>query len=137
MQTIALVKSSAVETYVGLRRRVKGTLILGQRRIKQEKVRTYWQTGKLIHEHVLSHKERADYGKEVVRRLSHDLGLGERLLYRCIQFAEQEPNLSAWTKSGTDARLTWSHYRALMAIPDEKKRRGLAENFMRNKLRRI
>ena len=41
--------------------------------VRQEKVREAWETGKLIDEHILLHKKRADYGKQVLARLANDL----------------------------------------------------------------
>ena len=42
----------AIAAYETLRRKVKETLLLGQERIEQEKVRTYWETGRLINEYL-------------------------------------------------------------------------------------
>lgn len=122
----------SLRSYAELKRRIKEALILGQRRVVEAKVNTYWKIGKLIRQHVLLNKDRAEYGKKVVRRLAGDLEVGERLLYRCIQFAQKVPNLSTWTNLGNGRTLTWSQIRTLMTIPDEKDRLALtrrAERF--------
>jgi hypothetical protein len=60
-------------TYAELRRRVEAALLVGQRKIEEARVRTYWETGRLIDQHLLLHKERADYGAQVVPKLARDL----------------------------------------------------------------
>lgn len=131
MNTKGVEKSGAVATYPELLKRVRETLILGQRNIEREKVRTYWETGRHIHRHMLQNKGRAEYGKEVVIRLARDLDISDRLLYRCLQFSEKFPILSTWTKSSHQT-LTWSHYRALFAIREEERRLALATRAVRS-----
>jgi len=48
------------QTYAELRRAVEATMVWGQREADLARVRTYHETGRLIHEHVLLFKERAD-----------------------------------------------------------------------------
>lgn len=45
--------------------------------VEQEKVREAWETGKLIQEHILLNKARADYGKQVLVKLAADLGTSD------------------------------------------------------------
>ena len=111
--------SQAPATYALLRKQVKEVLLRGRERIEQEKVKTYWETGRLISQHVLAHKGRADYGKEIVLRLAEDLEIHESVLRRTVQFAEAFPIPATWRK------LTWSHFRSLMTIPDPKTRLAL------------
>jgi hypothetical protein len=61
------------QTYPELRMAVEVTLVKGQQAIEQAKVRTYHETGRLIHEHVLLFKQRADYGSKTIQRLADDL----------------------------------------------------------------
>ncbi len=68
-----------LDGYTTLRGQVRETLLLGQERIEQEKVKTYWRTGELIHSHLLHHKDRADYGAKVIEKLSQDLEIHESL----------------------------------------------------------
>lgn len=81
--------------YARLRDAVRKTLLLGQQRIEREKVRTYWETGKLINEYIAGHHGLWDRGKQVVTRLSGDLEIGEKVLYRTMRFARAFPNFSA------------------------------------------
>ena len=111
------------DPYPTLRQKIHQTLLLGQRQIEQAKVLTYWNTGKLIQEHLLKNGDRADYGHQVVEKLSRDLGVGITLLRRCVQFYRS-------FKIGAPAhqsapRLTWSHYVELSKIPDESTRLSL------------
>ncbi|MDP2653252.1 MAG: DUF1016 N-terminal domain-containing protein [Candidatus Omnitrophota bacterium] len=107
--------------YPALRRKVEETLLLGQSRIEQAKVQTYWQTGKLINEHILRHESRSEhYGQEVVEKLSEDLTISVSTLWRCVQFARSFKILAARRESLSP--LTWAHYRELITIPDEETR---------------
>ncbi|MDZ4241510.1 MAG: DUF1016 N-terminal domain-containing protein, partial [Candidatus Omnitrophota bacterium] len=86
--------------YPALRRKVEETLLLGQSRIEQAKVQTYWQTGKLINEHILRHESRSEhYGQEVVEKLSEDLTISVSTLWRCVQFARSFKILAARRES--------------------------------------
>ncbi len=73
--------------------------------VQQEKVRECWETGKLIDEHVLQHKERADYGAQVLERLSTDLGTSRTELSYMLQFARAYPIFPAPEKSGKRGRI--------------------------------
>ncbi|MFH0986102.1 MAG: DUF1016 N-terminal domain-containing protein [Candidatus Omnitrophota bacterium] len=102
--------------------------------VAQEKVRENWEIGKLIDEHVLQHKERADYGKQVILRLSQDLSISDSELYSMLEFARAYPILPHAGK------LTWSDYRELLAVNDPKDRDELTEkaakeNWNRDQIR--
>ncbi len=105
--------------YASLRTRVRVVLLLGRQRIEEAKVRTYWETGRLIDRYIQTHtpvgKERAEYNKQIVERLADDLDIHETVLYRCVRFAQQ-------FKKVAGRQLSWSHYRALLGITDEEKR---------------
>ncbi len=55
------------KTYAELLRSVQAVLFTGQREIDRAWVRTYHETGRLIHSHILYHRERADYGAQVFK----------------------------------------------------------------------
>ena len=93
--------------------------------VEAEKVREAWETGKLIDEHILQHKERAQYGERVLQRLSLDLGTSKRELHYMVEFARAYPIVPV------PAQLSWSHYRELLAVNDEKERRELAEQAVK------
>lgn len=95
-------------------------MLTGQQRIEEAKVRTYWETGRLIGEHLGLHAARADYGAEIVPRLETDLGINQTVLYRCIRFAQSFPKLAARSE------LSWAHYRLLIQIDDRTERSTVA-----------
>jgi len=88
--------------------------------VEAEKVREAWETGKLIDEHILHHKERADYGEQVIIRLAKDLGTSETELRYMLQFARTYP-----IHPSTD-ELPWGHYRELLSLNDAKQRTEIA-----------
>ncbi|MDP2653495.1 MAG: DUF1016 N-terminal domain-containing protein [Candidatus Omnitrophota bacterium] len=112
------IKSSSSDAYAALVLKVKKTLVEGQQRIEQERVRTYWEAGRLIHAHILKY-ERARRGQETVKRLAQDLGVSDTVLHRCVKFVQKYPDPR---KVATWPLFSWSHYRTLIAIPDDKKR---------------
>jgi len=59
-----LLPATAPKTYAELKRGVEAALLTGQRNVEQAKVRTYWETGRLIHEHVLLFRDRGGCGRE-------------------------------------------------------------------------
>ncbi len=150
MAEIGLVKKSSgpLASYAELRRRVRETLLWGQQRIEEERVRTYWDTGWWVKEHILLNRLRARYGEEVLRKLSRDEGVSESVLDRCKQFAEKFPRLfpkpisaarqksllSSYPASKNDIKtqLTWSHFRTLLPLEDDKLRLRLARRAERH-----
>ena len=86
-------------------------------------VESYWLIGQQIVEHEQHGEARADYGKGILKdlaaRLTADFGKGfdesnlryMRLFYRCFQ-----------NRDAVCHELTWSHYRRLISIEDEKAR---------------
>ena len=118
-----------VTTYDQLIHAIRQTKAASQARVEaaveQEKVREAWEIGKLIDEHVLQHKERADYGKQVIERLAEDLEMDRSELYRMLAFARAYPIVVP------GQQLSWSHYKALLPITDSKKREEIAEEAVR------
>ena len=113
------------QTYAALRRAVEDAMVKGQQAVEQARVRTYWETGRLIDGHLLAHEEQAGYGTQTLRRLAADLRLEERIIYRCLQFARAYPKLSARTK------LSWAYYRLLMQLPEPARRTALEKEAVR------
>jgi len=120
-----------VETYDQLLTAVRATRAETRERIEtavaQEKVREAWTIGKLIDEHVLHHKERADYGKYTIERLAKDLEISRTELYFMLRFARDYPTV--WPAK----QLSWSHYQALMRVKDPELRQELAEKAEKEK----
>jgi len=124
---VFVAKASNVETYNQLVKAIRQARTVSGQRVKQEKVRLAWETGKLIDEHILKNKQRADYDKQVILRLAKDLGSSERELYYMLEFARSYPILP------TSAELTWSDYRALLDLNDPKQREELAARAKKEK----
>ena len=95
--------------------------------VEQEKVREAWEIGKLIDEHILLHKERADYGEHVIVMLAKDLETSETELRYMLLFARAYPIHPA------PDELTWSHYRELLSIRNEAKRNEIAARAVKEK----
>ncbi len=79
--------------------------------------------------HRLHHKERADYGAQVIARLAEDLEVDSTALNRCVKFAEKYPKFQI--VAGRQ-QLGWSHYRELITILDDQKRLQLEKSAHRN-----
>ncbi len=83
-------------------------------------VEAYWLTGQRIIKEEQGGKERADYGKQILKELSTELtkefgkGFSVGSLYYYRQFYTTFPDIFA-----TPWRiLSWSHYKRLMQVPD-------------------
>ena len=59
-------KTKDSSEYQTLLRRVREILIEGQQKIEEERVRTYWKTGRHILSHLLKYEDRAEYGAQVL-----------------------------------------------------------------------
>jgi endonuclease YncB( thermonuclease family) len=110
---------TAPATYAKLKRGVEAALLTGQREIERAKVHIYWETGRLINEHILLNSERADYGAKVFTRLEDDLKVSKRILYQCAQFARMFPIVNGRSQLG------WAHYRVLCQVEDAAQRKAL------------
>ena len=87
------------------------------------RVQMYWAIGKRIFEKEQQGKERADYGKFLIKNLSKEIepiygsGFGIRQLELSRQFYRTYPNANTLC-----AQLNWSQYKLLIAIADPDKR---------------
>ena len=88
-------------------------------------VQRNWLLGKRIHEEEMKGENRAEYGKEVIKRLSIELtekygkGYTFSSIYKFVKFYKCFPNIldSMSTKFNL---LSWTHYRILLQVDDEK-----------------
>jgi len=86
-------------------------------------VESYWLIGQTIVEHEQHGEARADYGKGVLKELAAKLtaefgkGLDERELRKMRQFY-----LMFKIRDTLRPELTWSHYRRLISVEDERAR---------------
>lgn len=90
------------------------------RAVNSAMVYAYWEIGRVIVEEEQKGKERAEYGAELISRLSAQLtrdygrGFNERNLWYLKQFFCAFPNLNA-----VRAELSWTHYRLLLKVGKE------------------
>lgn len=102
-------------SYSGLKSQISELLLLGRekagRAINTVLVQTYWQIGRHIVEFEQNGKDKAEYGSELLDRLSRDLsmefgkGFSRSNLFQIRQFYLKFPKIQ--TLSG---QLSWSHY---------------------------
>lgn len=126
MSSRVLNASFVPKTYAELRRGVEAIVFAGRRKIEDAWLRTYHDTGRLIHEHLLANQDRADYGAELFARLADDTGISKRVLYECVQLFRCFPIVRA------SAQLTRSHYLLLCQVGDAKQRQTLTVQAARN-----
>lgn len=93
--------------------------------VNSELTLLYWQVGKRLSQHILNH-QRAEYGKQILPSLSAKLtaqfgrGWSGRNLAYMIQFSDVFPDIEILQT--LCAKLSWSHFRQIMAIEDGLKR---------------
>ena len=107
------------KSYAELRRGVEAVVIKGRQEIDRAWVRTYHEAGRLIVEHLLQNKDRADYGGKLFARLAEDTGISNRTLHECAQFARCFPIVR------TCAQLGWAQCRLLCQVGDPAQRQTL------------
>ena len=104
-----------------------------------------WYIGKRIDEEVLAGEERAQYGAEVIARLSRELtgiygkGFSKRALYQCLRVYRMFPEIvhEARAQLGSNEKvhesrtqsglLSWTHYRILTQVEDQEAREWYAK----------
>jgi len=111
--------TSTPKTYAELRDAVIAVVVKGRQEIDRAWVETYHETGRLINEHILLFRERADYGAKTYRRLAEDTGIDGRTLQHCAQFQRYFPIAS------TCSQLEWSKCRLLCQVSDARQREKL------------
>ncbi len=91
--------------------------------VNQTMLRSYWQIGKYIVEFEQQGEQKAEYGKQLLIRLSKDLvirygkGFSRSNLHRMRQFYLEYPNCATVSHN-----LSWSHYVELLKIDDKLER---------------
>ena len=87
-----------------------------------------WLIGYRIAEEELAEEDRAEYGAQIIKKLSKDLtqkygkGYDRSNLYHCLRFYKAFPQIVDTVCRQSYIRLTWSHYRALLQVHDETAR---------------
>lgn len=78
-----------------------------------------------IAEESLNGDDRAEYGAEVIKKLSKELtkiygkGFDRVTLYRCYRFYNEFPEIVATLWQQSEKVLSWSHYRVLIQVEDK------------------
>ena len=89
-------------------------------------VEAYWKIGRRIVEEEQSGKERAEYGKEIIKNLSKELteefgkGFGERNIRNIRQFYVLFSDYEKW--KSLISKLTWTHIQKVLRVSNEKAR---------------
>lgn len=85
----------------------------------------YWNVGNRVNIEILDNK-RAEYGKEVIKKLSHKLveefgkGWSEKQLRHCLRFAETFPKKEIIYALSRE--LSWTHFRTIIYLKDDIRR---------------
>ncbi len=93
------------------------------RSVDTERVLMYWQIGKVIFEEEQQGKDRAEYGRSLIKSISDEFqpqfgsGFTIRQLEMNRQFYCTFPNTNALR-----SQFSWTHYRTLIRIDDGDKR---------------
>lgn len=91
-------------------------------------VRRNWYLGKRIVEEELHGESRAEYGAQVIKRLSDDLtqyygkGFDFSTLYKFAKFYKYFPNILDSLSPKFKGLLSWTHYRILLQVDDKTAR---------------
>ncbi|MDD5218578.1 MAG: thermonuclease family protein [Candidatus Omnitrophica bacterium] len=117
--------SQAEKAYKRLVARLSALDAAGESKMERTRLGVYWNTGRAIDRYILKYQKRAPLGKVLLVRLAKDLGWNKSNLYYCLEFARAYPVFH------TRGKLTWSHYRALLAINDAGVRNRLTELAIR------
>ena len=87
-----------------------------------------WLIGYRIAEEELKGQDRANYGKEIIKKISKELadeygkGFDSRNLYYFLNFYKTFPNILNAVSSKSNALLSWTHYRTLLQVLDKDAR---------------
>lgn len=125
------IRTTLVEDIKGIIKTAKTRAV---RSVNHERVVMYWQIGQIIFEEEQAGKERAEYGKFLIKSISQELqpvygsGFSVRQLERYRQFYRAFPIASALR-----TQFSWTHYKLLMPINNlEKKEFYIAETEKNN-----
>jgi predicted nuclease of restriction endonuclease-like (RecB) superfamily len=118
MQAVA---PDAVDGYGGILRDVKEILQKVRSKayyaVDKLKVEAYWEIGERIARGELENKHRADYGKAVIMKLSHDTDIDKSTLYDAYRLYKTYPIFRA-----VSGKLSWTILRKLIYIEDSQER---------------
>jgi len=101
--------------------------------VENQRAVHYWEVGQRIFEEVQEGKERAEYGKQIIKNLSKELeplygsGYSYRQLYLFLQFYKTFPKVNA-----LHSQLNWTQYKLLIRIKNEDKRAFYIAESLKN-----
>ena len=121
-------KPTKFSNYNSLLKAVRKEIEEGQRIIERQQAITYWNVGRYIDQYVLHNKGRAGYGEKVYQKLSKDLSISVNTLERTVRFSQE------FSISAARQKLSWTHYKTLMAVKDPGKRKQLEQKVIRENL---
>lgn len=87
-----------------------------------------WLIGYRIAEEEIDGSDRAEYGANIIKKLSKQLtekygkGYDRSNLYHCLRFYKEFPQIVDTLCRQSHIRLSWSHYRALLQVADSAAR---------------
>lgn len=87
-----------------------------------------WLIGYRIAEEELKGQDRANYGTEIIKKLSKELkeeygkGFENRNLYYFLQFYKNFPNILHSVNAKSNILLSWTHYKTLLQVLDKEAR---------------
>jgi endonuclease YncB( thermonuclease family) len=116
MKALVVANPSYSRLLSHIKQEIAGALTRAHLAFEHEKIIAYWRIGESIALHLAANKDQAGYGTQLYKNLSHDLGIGERLLYQVTQFYNTYPDFTPLQ------HLKWSHYRLLTTVKDGKQR---------------
>ena len=96
-------------------------------------VQRNWLLGRRIAEEELRGGDRAEYGLEIIKTLSRELtdaygrGFTKTNLYRFYQFYKTVPDIFQTASGKSLPLLSWTHYRTLLQVKDDKARAWYAK----------
>ncbi|MBL6664890.1 MAG: thermonuclease family protein [Rickettsiales bacterium] len=98
------------------------------RMVTRQKVEMSWKIGKAINDYLIGNAT-SGYGQKLFEQLSVDVGLNARLLYQMSAFHKKYPQLPR-----DDGVLNWSHYRGLISVEDDEKRKSFEKLAIDNQM---
>jgi len=117
--------------YQNLLSDLKGIITNGQHQaykaVDNIKVQAYWQIGERIVREEMKNKDRAEYGKYLIERLSIDLDIEVKLIYRMLKFYKLYPIVASLMR-----QLSWTHYYQLISIDNDKERKFYEQKIIIN-----
>ena len=113
-KALTLTEAGYAKLFTDLRKLWEAGKAKAHQAVNQQLLQTYWEIGRRLALEDLT--STAGYEKAIMGRLADDMKTDVTTLYRCIQFHE------IYKAVPESAQLTWSHYRVLLTVRDEKER---------------